>query len=120
MSESIKITMFTALANLIVSIAKILAGWLGNSMAVLTDGVHSFSDFATDLVLIIGLKISDKPADKKYQYGYKRMENIISFSIGAGLIAVGTFFLLKNSLILYNFIFNTLCCFVKLIFRFSL
>ncbi len=75
--------------NILLSAAKITAGWLGNSRAVLADGVHSLSDLATDLAVIIGARYWEMPADKTHPYGHRRIEAMISLFIGCALLLVG-------------------------------
>ena len=68
--------------NLFLSGFKILAGFMGNSRAVIADGVHSLSDLITDLAIIIGVRFWTAPPDAEHEYGHKRLESLISLSIG--------------------------------------
>lgn len=83
------VTLTGMVINILLSAAKIAAGWFGNSRAVLADGVHSLSDLATDLAVIIGAKYWETPADKNHPYGHKRIETMISFFIACILLLVG-------------------------------
>ncbi len=74
--------------NLVIGIAKIAAGFFGNSRAVLADGVHSFSDLSTDVAILIGAKYWENPADKTHPHGHKRIETLVSLLISAALFAV--------------------------------
>lgn len=73
--------------NATLSLLKIIAGHFGSSQAVAADGVHSLSDCATDIILIIGVKYWSKPPDENHPYGHKRIETIISIVVGLALVA---------------------------------
>lgn len=75
--------------NLLLSAVKFLAGFLGHSAAMVADAVHSLSDTATDLVVLAGLKLSSKPADKDHAYGHGRFETLATAVIALVLAAVG-------------------------------
>ena len=75
--------------NVVVCTAKVTAGFLGNSYAVIADGVHSLSDLITDLAIIVGAKVWVAPADDDHQYGHQRLESLISLLIGVVLGAAG-------------------------------
>lgn len=80
-----------ALVNVALSAAKIAAGFLGNSQAVVADGVHSLSDLATDAAVLIGVRYWSEPADGNHPYGHGRIETLVSMAIGVSLAAVGLF-----------------------------
>lgn len=77
--------------NLFLTAFKISAGFMGNSRAVVADGVHSLSDLLTDLAVLVGVRFWMAPPDNEHPYGYKRLESLISFIIGGslGLAAIG-------------------------------
>lgn len=83
------ITLWGAICNLILSILKVAAGILGHSQAVLADGVHSFSDLATDAAILVGSRYWSRPADISHPHGHRRIETLVSFGIGAALFTVG-------------------------------
>lgn len=68
--------------NIILSLAKIVIGWLFASQALIADGIHSVSDMATDLMVIIGAGYWTQPPDKKHPYGHGRLESLVSIVIG--------------------------------------
>ncbi len=55
-------------------IAKFVAGFLGGSAAMIADAVHSLSDFLTDIVVLVFVKISSKPKDADHYYGHGKYE----------------------------------------------
>ena len=75
--------------NLILGVFKIVAGILGNSRAVVADGVHSLSDLVTDIALLVGVRFWMAPPDSTHPYGHKRLETLVSFLIGVLLGFVG-------------------------------
>ncbi|WP_370773747.1 cation diffusion facilitator family transporter [Clostridium sp.] len=86
--ESNKVTLITILLNIGLTILKILAGILGNSTAIIADGLHSASDIITSIGILIGNKISRKPRDDEHQYGHEKAESLVSFILAAVLIIV--------------------------------
>ena len=65
--ESNKVTILSILLNIGLTILKILSGILGNSAAIIADGVHSASDIITSIGILIGNRISRKPRDDEHQ-----------------------------------------------------
>ena len=86
--ESNKITIISILLNIGLTILKILAGILGNSTAIIADGLHSASDIITSIGILIGNKISRKPRDDEHQYGHEKAESLVSFILAAVLIGI--------------------------------
>lgn len=86
--ESNKITIISILLNIILTVIKILAGFLGNSTAIIADGLHSASDIITSIGILIGNKISRKPRDEEHQYGHEKAESLVSFVLASVLIIV--------------------------------
>lgn len=75
--------------NAALSAFKLAAGIFGNSSAMVSDAVHSFSDVATTLVAWVGVKVSRKEADAGHPYGHDRAESLASLGLGAVLLLVG-------------------------------
>lgn len=73
-----KVSNITIVANIILSFIKVLFGIIGHSAATIADGIHSLSDVLSTIAVIIGLKISSKPADKDHPYGHEKLEAITS------------------------------------------
>ena len=84
-----RITVFGTIVNTLLLAFKFLAGILGGSAAMLADAVHSLSDFLTDIVVLVFVKISNRPADRKRSYGYGKYETLATLCIGIALLAVG-------------------------------
>lgn len=77
------------MTNSILSIMKIVVGFLSKSSALITDGIHSFSDLITDFVAIFGNFLASKPADSKHPYGHGMLEYITSSIIGFLILMLG-------------------------------
>ena len=88
-SEIFRVTWIGFWVNLFLSAFKITAGFLGNSRAVVADGVHSLSDLITDIAVLVGVRFWMAPPDNAHPYGHKRIEALISFVIGALLAVAG-------------------------------
>jgi cation diffusion facilitator family transporter len=85
-----KIALISLLANLILAVTKIFAGFISKSAAVLAEGIHSFSDIFSSLISFVGIKIAKKPADKRHPYGHFKFEVLAGFFITLILLVTGT------------------------------
>lgn len=83
------ITLWGSLGNALLLILKFVAGILGHSAAMIADAIHSLSDFATELVVLIFVKISNKPSDEKHGYGHGKFETLATAIIALTLTMVG-------------------------------
>jgi cation diffusion facilitator family transporter len=70
-------------------IFKFVGGILGNSTAMIADAVHSLSDFVTDIIVIVFVRISGKPEDENHDYGHGKYETLATAVIGIILFFVG-------------------------------
>ncbi|MDD2599864.1 MAG: cation diffusion facilitator family transporter [Kiritimatiellae bacterium] len=84
-----RVTWIGSLVNLVLTLLKLTAGVVGHSSAMIADAVHSFSDFATDIVVLISFKIAGKPADQDHAYGHGKYETLAAALIGGALLLVG-------------------------------
>jgi len=82
-------TIVGLMANIVLAVGKVTAGIIGSSAAVVADGIHSFTDLMTDLVLLIGTRIWALPPDERHPHGHRRIETLITAFIGFSLAAVG-------------------------------
>lgn len=86
-----KVSMVTIIANVILSLFKILAGVLGHSSAMLADGVHTLSDILTTIIVLIGLKVSSKEADEEHPYGHEKYESVFAKILSILLLLTGVY-----------------------------
>ncbi len=84
--EIYKVTLIGSACNVVLMVLKFIAGTLAHSSAMIADAVHSLSDFITDLVVLVFVKISAKPQDNSHDYGHGKFETIASFLIGLALL----------------------------------
>jgi len=75
--------------NLVLSIAKILAGVFGHSKALVADGIESGCDIVTSSVLLVGARYWSAPPDADHPYGHRRIETILTLGIGLVVAGVG-------------------------------
>ena len=92
-----RVTFIGFVVNLVLSLLQLAAGILGRSGAMIADAVHSFSDLATDVVVIVFARISAKPRDDGHDYGHGKYETLatILISIALGIVGAG---ILVNSI----------------------
>jgi cation diffusion facilitator family transporter len=83
------VTLWGALLNIVLLIVKIVSGLLIRSSALIADGVHSLTDLVTDLLILIGARLSSRPADETHPFGHRKFDTIASQLIAFILIAVG-------------------------------
>jgi cation diffusion facilitator family transporter len=83
------ITYIGAITNLLLSVVKIVIGYLAGSLALIADGIHSLSDLATDAVVLVGLWLGSRKADRSHPYGHGRAETFAGGLIAVALILVG-------------------------------
>ena len=91
-----RVTFIGFAVNLLLAGIKLAAGILGRSGAMVADAVHSFSDMATDVVVIAFAKISAKPKDEGHDYGHGKYETLATIIISLALAAVGTGILVNS------------------------
>lgn len=96
--EVYRVTLAGSAINAGLVLFKLVAGFLGNSAAMIADGVHSLSDFLTDIVVIVFVRISNKPQDKDHDYGHGKYETLATALIGMALFAVGIYILISGAL----------------------
>lgn len=84
-----QVTIYGSLVNIALVILKFIAGFLGQSAAMIADAVHSLSDLITDLIVIVFVRLSSKPQDKGHDYGHGKYETLATLLVGVALLAVG-------------------------------
>lgn len=97
-----KVTWVGVLVNAFLFVFKLAAGIFGSSQALVADAVHSISDLFTDTVVLIGIKISQKPPDKTHHFGHARIETLSSLIVGMALIATALYLGIEASLTIYR------------------
>jgi cation diffusion facilitator family transporter len=83
---AIKTTYLSLLSSIVLAIIKWLAGFFGNSYALIADAIESTSDVFASLLILFGLKYASKPADDNHPYGHGRIEPLLTFMVVGFLI----------------------------------
>ena len=78
---AIKTTYFSIVSNISLAIIKGLAGFFGNSFALIADAIESSTDILASFLVLFGLKYANKPADENHPYGHGRAESLITFMV---------------------------------------
>ena len=94
--EICKVTIIGSIVNFVLLVFKFLAGIIGHSAAMVADAVHSLSDFVTDIIVIVFVRISGKPQDENHDYGHGKYETLATAIIGIVLFAVGVGILVNS------------------------
>lgn len=87
--EIFRVTIWGGIINVVLLVVKFAAGIFGHSAAMIADAVHSLTDFATDVVVLIFVHLGNKPADRDHNYGHGKYETLATAIIGTSLLAVG-------------------------------
>ncbi|SEI37086.1 cation diffusion facilitator family transporter [Dyadobacter koreensis] len=88
--KAIKATYFSIIGNTSLAIIKGLAGYFGNSYALIADAIESTSDIFSSFLVLFGIKYSNRPADANHPYGHGRAEPLITFLVVGFLITSAT------------------------------
>lgn len=108
------VTWLSVAINSTLGFSKIAAGLLFNSKAILADGFHTASDLVTDIAVLAGLGVSDKPPDSSHHYGHRRVATLVGLFVGAVLMLAGGW-VGYEALITYNLAHETVRGFMPLI-----
>lgn len=93
-----RVTLAGSAANLVLMVFKFIAGIMGHSAAMIADAFHSLSDFITDIIVLVFVKISSKPQDASHDYGHGKYETLATLLIGLGLVAVALGIIVSGAL----------------------
>lgn len=98
MKEASRVTIIGMILDAVLGIIKVIGGALFHSQALLVDGIHSFTDVASDLVVLGVMKVSRQEPDDDHPYGHQRIETFGTLVLGSILIAVGAALAWENTL----------------------
>lgn len=88
--KAIKATYFSIIGNTSLALIKGLAGFFGNSYALIADAIESTTDIFASILVLFGIKYSNRPADDNHPYGHGRAEPLITFLVVGFLITSAT------------------------------
>lgn len=86
---ALSVSTHTVIGNIFLSIFKLIAGMAGHSAAMLSDAVHSLSDVLSTGIVMIGVHMANKKADKEHPYGHERFECVAAIILAVMLCATG-------------------------------
>ena len=86
---AVKVSVVSIIGNLILTFFKLFAGIFAHSGAMVSDAIHSASDVVSSIVVIIGVKISEKKEDEDHPYGHERFESVAAIILSVMLVVVG-------------------------------
>ena len=87
---AIRTTYFSIIGNTILALIKGLAGFFGNSYALIADAIESTTDIFASFLVLLGFKYAKKPADENHPYGHGKIEPLITFGVVAFLVVSAT------------------------------
>ncbi|WP_158838595.1 cation diffusion facilitator family transporter [Polaribacter sp. L3A8] len=96
--SAIKTTYFSLVSNFILAIIKGLAGFFGNSYALIADAIESTTDIFASFLVLLGFKYAKRPADENHPYGHGKIEPLITFAVVAFLVISATIIAYKSIL----------------------
>lgn len=97
-SAATRITLIGMILDAFLGVLKVITGLLFHSQALIVDGIHSFSDVASDLVVLSVMRLSRQEPDQEHPYGHQRIETLGTMVLGSLLIAVGAALAWDNTL----------------------
>lgn len=92
-----KVAWISVISNILLTLGKVSVGWFGKSEAVFADGIHSAADVFASVIILLVIKISNKPADEEHPYGHGKAEVIVSGMVGIILLLV-SFYLVYEAI----------------------
>lgn len=95
--EIYKVTLVGSAGNLALLTFKFVAGVLGHSSAMMADAVHSLSDFFTDVIVLLFVKVSARPQDESHDYGHGKFETLATLFIGLALVGAAIGIIVSGS-----------------------
>lgn len=96
MKTEFKVLLYSMVNNFIIALLKVFGGIYFNLSSLMADGLHTFSDFITDIVSLIGAKISKKRPTKYHPFGFGRVEYLANLFIGVILFFLGFFIIING------------------------
>ena len=95
--EIARVTLTGSMVNLLLVALKAVAGVMGHSAAMVSDAVHSLSDFITDIIVLVFVKVSAMPQDEDHDYGHGKYETLATLFIGLALGAAAVGIILSGA-----------------------
>lgn len=97
-----RVTLFGSAVNVILVVIKFVFGVMGASAAMIADAVHSLSDLITDAIVVVFVKLSNKPKDEDHDYGHGKYETLATSLVGLALLFVGVMIFYEGAERIYS------------------
>ena len=97
-NELTKVTLWGSIGNLVLLSFKFVAGIVAGSSAMVADAVHSLSDFLTDLIVLVFVRIGAKPQDESHDYGHGKFETLATLFVALALVGAAIGIIVNGSL----------------------
>ncbi|MBR2226325.1 MAG: cation transporter [Bacteroidales bacterium] len=97
-NELTKVTLLGSVGNLVLLSFKFVAGIVAGSSAMVADAVHSLSDFLTDLIVLVFVRIGAKPQDESHDYGHGKFETLATLFVALALVGAAIGIIVSGSL----------------------
>ena len=97
-NELTKVTLLGGVGNLVLLSFKFVAGIVAGSSAMVADAVHSLSDFLTDLIVLVFVRIGAKPQDESHDYGHGKFETLATLFVALALVGAAIGIIVSGSL----------------------
>ena len=96
--ELTKVTLVGSIGNLVLLAFKFVAGIVGHSAAMVADAVHSLSDFVTDLIVLVFVRVGARPQDESHDYGHGKFETLATLFVALALVAAAIGIIVSGAL----------------------
>lgn len=87
--QAMKVSVISIIGNILLTILKLIAGIFSHSMAMISDAIHSLTDVFSTVIVMVGIKFSNKQPDKEHPYGHERLESVAANILAVMLFATG-------------------------------
>lgn len=84
--EGRAVTWLSLVLNVALGVVKVMVGWVGNSRALVADGLHSLTDLASDVAVLVGMSVASRPPDANHPYGHHKVASLATFAIAGSLL----------------------------------
>lgn len=101
-AKGLRTTLIGILSNLILAVTKSTAGYLGNSYALIADGIESLSDVISSIIVYSGLKIAVRPPDDNHPYGHGKAEPLAASVVAIALIIAAVVIIIQSTAEIIN------------------
>lgn len=96
MKLEFKVLIYSIINNLVISVIKIIGGMILGLSSLFADGLHTFSDFVTDVICMLGAKVSKKKPTKYHPFGFGKIEYLTNLFVGVILFLLGIYIIIHS------------------------